>query len=80
MTEPLHTFLFVDLAGYTAMTEAHGDRTASELTGEFVESVRDLMSARQAEEVKLLGDAVMARGDDPVLGRSVLVTAVWRSA
>jgi len=67
VTEPLHTFLFVDLAGYTAMTEAHGDRTASELAGEFVEAVRDLMPGHSAEEVKLLGDAVMVRGDDPVL-------------
>jgi class 3 adenylate cyclase/YHS domain-containing protein len=67
VTEPLSTFLFADLAGYTAMTEAHGDQTASDLAGEFVESVRDLMPAHHAEEVKLLGDAVMVRGEDPVL-------------
>ena len=30
-----HTFAFADLAGFTALTEAHGDEQAADLAGEF---------------------------------------------
>jgi class 3 adenylate cyclase len=29
------TFLFADIAGYTALTEAHGDEQAADLVAEF---------------------------------------------
>ena len=60
-----HTFLFADLAGFTALTEAHGDQEAAELAGRFFEEVRGLLSEHGAEEVKTIGDAVMVRCDDP---------------
>lgn len=58
------TFLFADLAGYTALTEVHGDEEAADLVGEFCASVRRLLPAHQAAEVKTIGDAVMIRAAD----------------
>ena len=62
--EPEHTFLFADLAGFTALTEAMGDDDAADLADEFASSVRDLLERYEAEQVKLIGDAVMIRGAD----------------
>ncbi|TMK40383.1 MAG: YHS domain-containing protein [Actinobacteria bacterium] len=60
-----HTFLFADLAGFTALTEAHGDEQAVALVGEFGAAVRRLLADHRAQEVKSIGDAVMIRGDEP---------------
>ena len=63
------TFLFADLAGFTALTEAHGDEEAAERAAEFFSRVRDLLADHDAEEVKTIGDAVMVRGADA--GRAI---------
>jgi adenylate cyclase len=64
MNDPVvHTFLFADLAGFTALTEAHGDEEAVELAVEFGECVRGLAAEEGGEEVKAIGDAVMLRCD-----------------
>jgi adenylate cyclase len=55
------TFLFADLSGFTALTEAHGDEESAELTNRFFASVRRLLAEHGAEEVKTIGDAVMIR-------------------
>lgn len=60
-----HTFLFADLAGFAALTEAHGDEQAAELAGCFFDCVRELLPTHGAEEVKTIGDASMVRCDDP---------------
>jgi adenylate cyclase len=60
-----HTFLFADLAGFTALTEAHGDEPAAEVAGEFSHAVRELLPRFSAREVKAIGDALMLRGSDP---------------
>jgi adenylate cyclase len=60
-----HTFLFADLAGFAALTEAHGDERAAELAACFFDCVRELLPAHGAEEVKTIGDASMLRCDDP---------------
>ncbi len=66
MTEgQAHTFLFADLAGFTALTEAHGDEEAADLAAEFFDCVRDLLPDYGGEEVKTIGDAVMVRCDRP---------------
>src|SRR5437879_986564 len=65
MGEELHTFLFADLAGFTALPEAHGDRQAADVAAEFSAAVRRLLPSHAAEEVKTIGDAVMIRGTDP---------------
>jgi len=60
-----HTFLFADLAGYTALTEAHGDERAAELAADFFSCVRSLLEEHSAHEVKTIGDAVMLRCERP---------------
>jgi adenylate cyclase len=60
-----HTFLFADLAGFTALTEVHGDEEAAGLVAEFCDAVRELLPSHGGEEVKTIGDAVMVRLDRP---------------
>jgi adenylate cyclase len=58
------TFAFVDLAGFTAMTEAHGDAEAVAIVRAFRE--RALQVLRPDDElVKTIGDAVMLRFPSP---------------
>jgi adenylate cyclase len=57
----VQTFLFADLSGFTALTEAHGDFEAAELVGTFNEVVRALLPVHNGEEIKTIGDAVMIR-------------------
>src|ERR671914_2324683 len=59
------TFLFADIAGYTALTEAHGDEDAAELAHTFCRAVGEIASAEEGELVKTIGDAVMIRHPDP---------------
>ena len=59
------TFLFADIAGYTALTEAHGDEDAAELARNFCRAVGGMASADGGELVKSIGDAVMVRHPDP---------------
>src|SRR5829696_8309481 len=56
-----HTFLFADLAGFTAMTEAHGDELAADAVAEFCRDVHELLPEFEAEQIKSIGDAVMVR-------------------
>jgi len=60
-----HTFLFADLAGFTALTEAHGDEQAAALAADFWGCVRELLPEYDGEEVKTIGDAVMLRCEEP---------------
>jgi class 3 adenylate cyclase/YHS domain-containing protein len=55
------TFLFADLAGFTAMTEAHGDEVAADAVSDFYRGVRGLLPEFEAEQIKSIGDAVMVR-------------------
>jgi adenylate cyclase len=57
----VHTFVFADLAGFTALTEAHGDATGAEMAGAFIRSVRALLPDAGCEVVKTIGDEVMVR-------------------
>jgi class 3 adenylate cyclase/YHS domain-containing protein len=54
------TFAFVDLAGFTALTEAHGDREAVAILHAFRQRVDDVLGPDD-ELVKTIGDAVMLR-------------------
>jgi adenylate cyclase len=60
----VQTFLFADLSGFTALTEAHGDEQAADLVGGFCVAVRRLLAAHQAQEVKTIGDALLLRSAD----------------
>jgi adenylate cyclase len=61
----LGTFLFADIAGYTALTEAHGDADATELATSFCRELSGIADASGGEVVKTIGDAVMVRHSDP---------------
>ena len=52
------TFLFADLSGFTALTEAHGDEQAADLVGEYADCVRRLLS-EDDEDMKMVGDAAL---------------------
>ena len=78
MAADQHTFLFSDLVGFTALTEANGDDGAAELALDFYSRVRSLLAAHRAEEVKTIGDAMMLRcehaGDGIRLGLAIVDT------
>jgi adenylate cyclase len=59
------TFLFADIAGFTALTEAHGDEEAANLVADFANRIRAELPPRGAAHVKTIGDALMLRIDDP---------------
>lgn len=58
------TFLFADIAGFTALTEVHGDEDAAELAGQFSRCVAVLLPDLGGEQVKAIGDALMIRVPD----------------
>lgn len=58
------TFAFVDLAGFTALTEAHGDEESADLIARFVELTRAALGS-QDQLVKSIGDAVMVASPTP---------------
>jgi len=59
------TFLFADIAGFTALTEAHGDEQAVQLVEDFANSVQAELPRIDGEYVKAVGDALMLRVPDP---------------
>jgi adenylate cyclase len=59
------TFLFADIAGFTALTEAHGDEEAADLVASFCEAVKAELPACDGEHVKTIGDAILLRVPDP---------------
>ena len=62
------TFLFADIAGFTALTEAHGDEEAAKLVAEFADAVKAELPAYGAIQVKTIGDALMLRVREPANG------------
>ena len=59
---------FLDLSGYTKLTEERGDRAAAELAGRLIEIVHEFAQRRGGRVVKLLGDGVMFYFPDPAQG------------
>jgi adenylate cyclase len=57
--------VFADLAGYTRLTEEHGDEHAVSAVERFVEEVERTLPI-EARVLKTLGDEVMVVGADPV--------------
>ena len=64
MTAVERTIVFADLSGFTALTEAHGDETGTEVVVRFYEMARGLLRDG-ATLVKTIGDAVMLVATDP---------------
>jgi adenylate cyclase len=65
------TFLFADIAGFTALTEVHGDEQAAMVVERFCDAVTRELPAFGATHVKTIGDALMLRIPDP--GQAVLL-------
>ncbi len=53
------TFVFADLAGYTALTEARGDDAAADIARLFRRTMRALARKHGGWQVKSMGDGVM---------------------
>ncbi len=58
-------FVFADIAGFTTITEIHGDAEAAETADAFVADVAPLLPEHGAQLVKTIGDALMLRAEDP---------------
>jgi adenylate cyclase len=71
-----HTFLFVDLVGFTALTDAEGDDRAAEVALALQRRVRSMLILYGAEEVKALGDGIMLRCADPAAAIRLAVRLV----
>lgn len=66
------TFCFVDIAGYTALTESHGELAAADLIEEFNELIRTaVQSVGQIQE--LTGDCAFLVFPNPVVATNALV-------
>jgi adenylate cyclase len=61
---------FLDLTGYTAVTEEHGDQAAAELAAGLAGVVNQAAQAHDGRAIKWLGDGVMFYFTDP--GRAIL--------
>lgn len=61
------TFAMVDLAGYTALTEAHGDEQAADIAVAFADLANDCLAAGD-RLIKPIGDAVLMASPDPTAG------------
>lgn len=65
-------FAFLDLTGYTALTEERGDEAAAGLAADLGQLVQEEVGRRDGRAVKWLGDGVMSSFRDP--GAAVLAT------
>ena len=63
--------VFVDIAGFTAFTEAHGDHRAAELADRFATIAARVLGPGD-EMIKTLGDAVMITSSDPTAALAFL--------
>ena len=70
-TQVTATFVFADIAGFTALTEAHGDEEAAALVSDFCGAVGAELPAVGGSQVKTIGDALMLSIPDP--GDAVLL-------
>jgi hypothetical protein len=76
MTDGAGTFVFADIAGFTALTEAHGDEEALKLVEEF----SDAVGAERVRSVpSRLAGAISSSSAAPILLSSLRVHAVLRA-
>jgi adenylate cyclase len=65
VAESTASFVFADIAGFTALTEAHGDEEAVALVDRFSDAVAAELPPVGGEHVKTIGDALMLRVREP---------------
>ena len=58
-------FAFLDLTGYTRLTEERGDEAAAELAASLAQLVQGEVGRRNGKSIKWLGDGVMSSFGDP---------------
>ena len=75
---PAPTFLFVDLVGYTALTDERGDEAAAEVAREFRRTMCELSRDHGATQVKSMGDGVMIWAPDAAAAIALAADAVER--
>lgn len=63
--------IFVDIAGFTAFTETHGDHRAAELADRFATTAARVLGPGD-DMIKTLGDAVMITSSDPTAALAFL--------
>ena len=73
---PAPTFVFADLAGYTALTEERGDEAAADVAREFRRVMCALSREQGATQVKSMGDGVMIWAPDPAGAIALAARAV----
>ncbi len=67
------TFCFVDIAGYTALTDTHGESAAADLVDDFAELIR--LSLHSSGELQsLVGDCAFLVFPDPLCASDALST------
>lgn len=65
------TFCFVDIAGYTALTDTHGERAAADLVDDFAALVRTALDPL-GQLQSLIGDCAFLVFADPVVATKAL--------
>lgn len=73
------TFAFVDMAGYTALTEAQGDEDAADLATMFADITRAALGPGD-RLVKTIGDAVLVTSKDPAAGLTLIERLLTEAA
>lgn len=66
------SFLIADLAGYTSLTEIHGDLSAADLVTRYIEIVKESLK-EDTNLVEQIGDEVLITSGNP---KSILKTAI----
>ena len=74
--EPVPTFVFADLVGFTSLSERCGDEAAARLAAEFRRSLSSLCRQHGAWQVKSMGDGAMVWAPDPGCAVELAVRAV----
>lgn len=65
------TFCFVDIAGYTALTDSHGERAAADLVDEFTRLIHSAVEAR-GDVQEFVGDQAFLVFPDPLAALAVI--------
>jgi adenylate cyclase len=70
------TFLFADLAGYSALTDERGDEMAAAVARQFADVMRVLTRKPGARHVQSLGDGVMIWSSDAARAVALAAEAI----
>ena len=66
------TFCFVDIAGYTSLTDAHGEMAAADLVDDFAELIRTSVEPLGHLQ-SLIGDCAFLVFSNPIVAKDALV-------